>query len=70
MSTKVRVDQYFQAKKLLARLYEGDKEKAAEWLEKPNHLFFDMTPEGMIFGGRGASVLDKLEEWLTEDTTQ
>lgn len=51
----------------LATALFQDETKATQWLDESNDIFFGWSPTEMIIGGRGDSVIQKLEEWIGEE---
>ena len=51
-----------EATNLIAKLLDGDLEKARKWMDTPTELLFGYSPTEAIFGGEGEAVI----KWLKE----
>ena len=54
-----------QVQDLAYEVFDGDTEKANDWLLEPNSYFFNNSPIEYILLGNGQAVLDSLRERLT-----
>ena len=48
-------------------LFEGDKEKALDWIMTPNRRFMNFSPFSMALVGKGKTVYEHQEYVLQED---